>query len=83
MIKHNNLFVRRIDSNKGWEHPHTVDICIDCNETLLLCKEELNGPDVSHCYVTMNKKKKLHSRDPLYVQQKGWNLTIDRIQTIH
>jgi hypothetical protein len=72
MIKHNKLFVRRIDSNSGWGHSHSVDICIDCSETLLLCKEELTGQDNINCYVTLNKQKILDSRDPLYVDQKGW-----------
>ena len=74
MIKHNKLFVRRIDSNTGWGHSHSVDICIDCNESLLLCKEECkeNSRDISHCYVTLNNQKIFHSRDPLYVKQKGW-----------
>jgi hypothetical protein len=74
-IENNYLYVTRIDntSDIGWAHPHSVDICIKSNETIYLFKEKVLKKNVlTSAIVTHNNTKILDSRDPEYLNNKGW-----------
>jgi hypothetical protein len=74
-IKNHYLYVTRIDktSDIGWGHPHSVDICIQSNETIYLFKEKMLEQNVvNSAIVTYNNTKILDSRDPEYSKNKGW-----------
>jgi hypothetical protein len=71
-IANNKLIITRLDEETGWGHPHALDICIKCNERILLFKEEGNLMSIINCYVSHNNKKILDSRDPTYFSNKGW-----------
>jgi hypothetical protein len=70
-IKNNFLYVTRIDENIGWDYPHSVNICINSNETIYLFKESMNGC-LENANVTHNNIKILDSRDIDYYNGHGW-----------
>ena len=70
-ITNNFLYVTRIDENIGWDYPHSVDICINSNETIYLFKESMNGC-LENANVTHNNIKILDSRDIDYYNGHGW-----------
>ena len=71
-IQDNYLVVVRRDVNCGWGHPHTVDICIEANECIYLFQEKAGERRVIDSYVEWGGEKILDSRDPVYVENKGW-----------
>ena len=74
-IESNYLYITRIDDTPdiGWEHPHSVDICIKSKESIYLFKEKLLEKNVlNSAIVTHNNHKILDSRDPDYSKNKGW-----------
>jgi hypothetical protein len=73
IIKNNVLIVMRLDEHHGWEHNHSVNICIKSNESIFLFKENIgeNNNWVTS-YVTLDNKKILDSRDLYYYTNKGW-----------
>jgi hypothetical protein len=74
-IESNYLYVTRIDDTPdiGWDHPHSVDICIKSKESIYLFKEKLLEKNVlNSAIVTHNNIKILDSRDPDYSKNKGW-----------
>jgi hypothetical protein len=74
-IENNYLYVTRIDDTPdiGWDHPHSVDICIKSKESIYLFKENLLEKNVlNSAIVTHNNIKILDSRDPDYSKNKGW-----------
>ena len=68
-ISGNTLFVKRLDSNEGWEHNHACNICIQSNETISFFYENKEGNDYICKY---NNKKMLDSRDLEYKKNGGW-----------
>jgi len=72
-IKNNTLIVKRLDTSRGWDYNHSVDLCISSNEKIFLFKENL-GPnnDATRSYVTHGSNKILDSRDLNYANSKGW-----------
>jgi hypothetical protein len=73
IIKNNVLIIQRLDSNAGWDHNHSVNICIESKETIFLFKEN-TGPENNWItsYSTLNNVKILDSRDMDYYNNKGW-----------
>lgn len=73
IIKNNILIIQRLDENTGWGHNHSIDICIETKETILLFKENcgLNNHGLT-CFVSLNSVKILDSRDMDYYNNKGW-----------
>lgn len=74
-IENNKLYVTRIDTTKdiGWSHSHSVDICINSNETIYLFKEELKEKNnIETAFVTDKNIKILDSRDLDYYKNGGW-----------
>jgi hypothetical protein len=68
-VSNNILIIKRIDSNKGWDHNHACDICIECKETMSFLYEQKEGNDYVCKY---NNKKLLDSRDLEYNKNSGW-----------
>jgi len=71
-IYNNILFVKKIDTNTGWEYNHSLDICIKSKESIFLFKEDWEGDDLIHASVTLGSKKILDSRDINYAKNHGW-----------
>ena len=73
-IKHNTLFVTRLDNTCGWAHNHYIDIIFESKQRIYLFKENIgkNNNWVTS-YVTYNNKKILDSRDlEYYYNKKAW-----------
>jgi hypothetical protein len=73
----NFLYVKRADQNIGWDHSHSVDICIKSNEAFYMFQEKLQD---SNYYVSNKSCKILDSRDVDYDRDIGWTKKIRRIQ---
>ena len=71
-IYNNVLFVKRTDTNTGWDYEHSLDICIQSKESIFLFKEDWEGDDWVHANVTLGSKKILDSRDINYHRNHGW-----------
>lgn len=72
-IKDNILIVKRTDNNTGWEHSHSCEILIPCNETIYLFKENLGPRGDLDAHVLYKNKKIMNSRDPDYFKNsKSW-----------
>ena len=71
-IINNILMIRRIDTNTGWEHDHSIDICFNYTATVLFFKENSGLKKYIDCYVSFNNVKILDSRDIDYVKNGGW-----------
>jgi hypothetical protein len=71
-IYNNTLFVKRIDTNTGWDYEHYLDICIQSKESIYLFKEDWEGDDWIHANVTLGSNKILDSRDINYHRNHGW-----------
>jgi hypothetical protein len=67
IIENNILIIEKIDENTGWEYNHSINICIESNETIFLFKENI-GPNNNWVtsYVTLDNVKILDSRDMDY-----------------
>jgi len=72
-IKDNFLIVKRNDIDSGWGYNHHIDICIVCQESFYLFKENMGENNYwPTSYVTRENKKILDSRDMDYFYNKGW-----------
>lgn len=73
IIKNNILIIQRVDENIGWDHNHSIDICIESKETIFLFKENIgSNNNWVTSYITLNNEKILDSRDIDYYNNKGW-----------
>jgi len=72
-IKENVLMVKRLDNPGGWGYKHSIDICIQSKEHIVLFKEHI-GPNNNWVtsYISHNSNKILDSRDLNYFYNKGW-----------
>ena len=70
-IYNNILFVKRMDTNTGWDYNHSLDICIKSKERIFLFKEDWEDDHI-RASVTLGSKKILDSRDINYVRNRGW-----------
>lgn len=71
-ISNNQLHIKRIDRDSGWDHHHEVDICLDADERIYLFREH-NTNHINNNFVTFKNNKILDSRDKNYVHMQGWN----------
>ena len=72
-ILNNILTVKRKDEEIGWGYEHSIDICIESKESILLF-QEYTGPNNNwvQSHVDYKGKKLLDSRDQEYYINKGW-----------
>jgi hypothetical protein len=69
----NELIVQRLDTNTGWVHSYSVDICFDYKANFYFFAENIgHNNDSASSYVTFKNKKILDSRDLEYQRNKGW-----------
>ena len=72
-IENNFLIVTRVDANCGWGYDHSVDICIQSNESVFLFKEKcVNVNRIGSYYVSFRNKRILNCRDLHYLKNGGW-----------
>ena len=71
-IENNILKIIRIDEPSGWNHSHSLNICIKSAEKVFLFQEKTENEDWRKAYVELNNKKILDSRDYNYLINKGW-----------
>jgi len=67
-IQNNQVIIKRVDKNIGWEWIPKIDICIASNEKILLFPEYCYGNHITSCHVKYNGRKILDSHNPSYVR---------------
>ena len=71
-IMNHILFIKRTDTDGGWNYPYTADICIPSKESIYLFEEIYNNNDYLHAKVMLGPRKLLDSRDANYAKNGGW-----------
>jgi len=74
-IENNILHCTRIGNTTdiGWDHSHSVDICIQTKECIYIFPENIGkNNNWITSYVTSNSRKILDSRDLEYNRNRGW-----------
>jgi len=75
-IKDNFLIIKRLDSNSGWGHNHSIDICFHYNASFFFFQESKNRNgrkrELANMEVKYFNRKILDSRDEEYLINGGW-----------
>jgi hypothetical protein len=74
IIENNYLIVTKLDETNeiGWTQSYSIDICIKANENIYLFKEYGDIEYILSCYIGLNGKKIMNSRDRTYYENSGW-----------
>jgi len=67
------LFIKRTDTNTGWDYKYIADISIPSKESIYLFEETFTGKDYLNAKVMLGPKKLLDSRDRTYAMRGGWH----------